>query len=105
MSAEVKAKDELEIAHILFIDTVGYSRLLIQEQRQLLEDLSAVVRSTDCFRTADAAGKLIRLPTGDEWLSSSRRIQRHRLDALLRSVGLRRNIRTCHCAWAFIVGQ
>ncbi len=65
MSAEVKAKDELEIAHILFIDTVGYSRLLIQEQRQLLEDLSAVVRSTDCFRTADAAGKLIRLPTGD----------------------------------------
>jgi TolB-like protein/Tfp pilus assembly protein PilF len=65
MSAEVKAKNELEIAHILFIDTVGYSRLLIQEQRQLLEDLSAVVRSTDCFRTADAAGKLIRLPTGD----------------------------------------
>ena len=65
MSAEVKAKNELEIAHILFIDTVGYSRLPIREQRHLLEDLNAVVRSTDCVRTADAAGKLIRLPTGD----------------------------------------
>jgi TolB-like protein/class 3 adenylate cyclase/Tfp pilus assembly protein PilF len=65
MSAEVKAKSELEIAHILFIDTVGYSRLPIREQRHLLEDLNAVVRSTDCVRTADAAGKLIRLPTGD----------------------------------------
>src|SRR6266403_4068825 len=65
MSAEVKAEVELEIAHILFIDTVGYSKLLIIEQRKLLEDLNAIVRGTSCFRTAEASGKLIRLPTGD----------------------------------------
>lgn len=65
MSAEVKAEAELEIAHILFIDTVGYSKLLSHEQRELLDDLNTVVRSTSCFRVAEAAGKLIRLPTGD----------------------------------------
>jgi len=65
MSAEVKAEVELEIAHILFIDTVGYSKLLIIEQRKLLEDLNTIVRGTSCFRTAEASGKLIRLPTGD----------------------------------------
>lgn len=65
MSAEGKSELELEIAHVLFIDTVGYSKLLMHEQRKLLEDLNAVVRETECFRTAEALGKLIRLPTGD----------------------------------------
>jgi TolB-like protein len=65
MAAEVKAEIELEIAHILFIDTVGYSKLLINEQRQVLDDLNRIVRSTDCFRAAEASSKLIRLPTGD----------------------------------------
>jgi TolB-like protein/Tfp pilus assembly protein PilF len=65
MPAEVKAEVQLEIAHILFIDTVGYSKLLINEQRTLLEDLNRIVRSTNRFRAAEAAGKLIRLPTGD----------------------------------------
>jgi TolB-like protein/Tfp pilus assembly protein PilF len=65
MPAEVKAEVQLEIAHILFIDTVGYSKLLINEQRTSLEDLNRIVRSTNRFRAAEAAGKLIRLPTGD----------------------------------------
>jgi TolB-like protein/class 3 adenylate cyclase/Tfp pilus assembly protein PilF len=65
MSAEVKAQVQMEIGHILFIDTVGYSRLTIDEQREAQESLSQVVRGTDCFRNAEAAGKLIRLPTGD----------------------------------------
>jgi TolB-like protein/Tfp pilus assembly protein PilF len=65
MPAEVKAEVQLEIAHILFIDTVGYSKLLINEQRALLEDLNRIVRSTNRFRAAEAAGRLIRLPTGD----------------------------------------
>jgi TolB-like protein/class 3 adenylate cyclase/Tfp pilus assembly protein PilF len=65
MSAEVKKEIQLEIAHILFIDIVGYSKLLINEQRALLDVLNRVVRATDQFRTAEAAGRLIKIPTGD----------------------------------------
>jgi TolB-like protein/class 3 adenylate cyclase/Tfp pilus assembly protein PilF len=65
MSPEVKSEVELEIAHILFIDTVGYSKLTINEQRELQDLLNQIVRSTECFRSAEASGKLIRLPTGD----------------------------------------
>ena len=62
---EAPANLELEIAHVLFIDVVGYSKLLINEQRDLLDELNQVVRNTEQFRSADAAGKLICLPTGD----------------------------------------
>src|SRR5438552_3101485 len=55
----------LEIGHVLFIDIVGYSKLLITEQSELLRKLTAVVIETEQFRIADAEGKLIRLPTGD----------------------------------------
>jgi TolB-like protein/class 3 adenylate cyclase/Tfp pilus assembly protein PilF len=65
MSAETKPDLRLEIAHVLFIDIVGYSKLLINEQRESLEELNQVVRGTDAFRAAEAAGKLTRLPTGD----------------------------------------
>ena len=65
MPAEIKKEIELEIGHVLFIDIVGYSKLLIDEQRDYLHTLNEVVRRTDSFRTADAAGKLTRLPTGD----------------------------------------
>src|SRR6266446_6516514 len=65
MAAEVKKEIELEIAHVLFIDIVGYSKLLIDEQRDYLHTLNEVIKRTDSFRAADAAGKLTRLPTGD----------------------------------------
>ena len=65
MLTEVKKEIELEIGHVLFIDIVGYSKLLIDEQRDYLHTLNEVVRRTDSFHTADAAGKLTRLPTGD----------------------------------------
>jgi class 3 adenylate cyclase len=55
----------LEIGHVLFIDIVGYSKLLISEQRELLNKLKEIVRGTEQFRLADAEGKLMRLPTGD----------------------------------------
>jgi len=55
----------LEIAHVLFIDIVGSSKLLINEQSELLRELNQVVLNTDQVRAAEAAGKLIRLPTGD----------------------------------------
>src|SRR6516164_5194359 len=65
MSAEVKREIELELAHVLFVDIVGYSKLLINEQRALLETLNQIVRSTEQFRKAEAAGRLKKIPTSD----------------------------------------
>ena len=65
MPSELNADLELEIGHVLFIDIVGYSKLLINEQHESLQDLNQAVRGTDAFRAAESAGKLIRLPTGD----------------------------------------
>ena len=56
---------QLEIAHLLLIDAVGYSKLLVNEQIELLQQLNQIVRGTESFRTAEASGKLIRVPTGD----------------------------------------
>ncbi|HEU5245814.1 MAG TPA: FlgO family outer membrane protein [Candidatus Udaeobacter sp.] len=64
-SAETKPDLPLEIAHVLLIDVVGYSKLLVNEQIELLQQLNRIVRSTKCFRTAETADKLIRVPTGD----------------------------------------
>src|SRR5439155_14878393 len=60
-SSDVK----FEIGHVLFIDIVGYSKLLINEQSEQIQTLRKIVRGTDQFRVAEAEGKLIRLPTGD----------------------------------------
>ena len=65
MTPKVNEEMELEIAHVLFIDTVGYSKLLMDQQREVLKKLNDIVRNTRRFRTAESAGKLIRLPTGD----------------------------------------
>lgn len=65
MSAEPQPDLPLEIAHLLLIDVVGYSKLLVNEQIELIHQLNQIVRSTRCFRKAEASGKLIRLPTGD----------------------------------------
>jgi TolB-like protein/class 3 adenylate cyclase/Flp pilus assembly protein TadD len=65
MSTELEPDLQLEIAHVLFIDVVGYSKLLINEQHERLGELNQIVRNTDAFRVAESAGKLIRLPTGD----------------------------------------
>src|SRR5213596_1136930 len=65
MSAEPERHLRLEIGHVLFIDIIGYSKLLITEQSELLRRLTDVVRETEQFRFAEAEGKLVRLPTGD----------------------------------------
>ena len=56
---------QLEIAHLLLLDIVGYSKLLVDEQVQLVQELTDIVRATECFRNAARDGKLIRVPTGD----------------------------------------
>ncbi len=65
MQDDEKTKPRLEIAHVLFIDIVGYSKLLTDEQSEALQELNQIVRSTEAVREAGAAGHLIILPTGD----------------------------------------
>src|SRR4029434_10465653 len=65
MRGETSRDLKLEIAHVLLTDIVGYSKLLHNEQSEVLRELNEIVRNTEQFRTADAAGALLRLPTGD----------------------------------------
>jgi TolB-like protein/Tfp pilus assembly protein PilF len=65
MSSDVKKEIQLEIAYVLFSDIVGYSKLPISEQHAVRDTLSQIVRNTKEFQKADAAGRLIKIPTGD----------------------------------------
>src|SRR3954466_243562 len=65
MAAESETYAHLEIAHVLFMDIVSYSKLPIDQQSELLGELNRVVRATEQFKAAEAAEKLVRLPTGD----------------------------------------
>src|ERR1700745_255766 len=65
MATETKKEIELEIAYVLFIDIVGYSKLVTSEQRRLLELLNQIVRESEHFRAAEAKARLITVPTGD----------------------------------------
>src|SRR5436305_11453505 len=65
MPAEIKKEIQLEIAHVLFIDIVGYSKLSINDQRAAIDELNQVVRTSEQFQKAEGAGRLIKIPTGD----------------------------------------
>src|SRR2546423_15407122 len=65
MPSERSSEVKFEIGHVLFIDIVGYSKLLINEQSEQIQTLKEIVRATEQFRLAEAEGKLLRLPTGD----------------------------------------
>ncbi|MDQ3199389.1 MAG: hypothetical protein M3Q46_09440, partial [Verrucomicrobiota bacterium] len=65
MSSERERDLALEMGHVFFVDIVGYSKLLINEQSELLAHLTEMVRGSEQVRAAEAAGKLIRLATGD----------------------------------------
>ena len=65
MSPASSSDVKLEIGHVLFIDIVGYSKLLINEQSEQMQELREIVRGTEQFKKAEAEGKLLRLPTGD----------------------------------------
>src|SRR5438477_10982731 len=65
MATEIKKEIQLEIAHVLFIDTVGYSKLSINEQQASVDELTQIVRATEQFQKAEAADGLIKIPSGD----------------------------------------
>src|SRR5438309_2197292 len=65
MSTEIKKEIQLEIAHVLFIDIVGYSKLSINDQHAAVEELNQIVRASEQFQRAEAAARLLKIPTGD----------------------------------------
>src|SRR5256886_2277302 len=65
MAAEIKKEIALEVGHVLFIDIVGYSRLSINDQRAAVEELNQIVRASEPFQRAEAASRLLKIPTGD----------------------------------------
>jgi TolB-like protein/Tfp pilus assembly protein PilF/class 3 adenylate cyclase len=65
MPAEVKKEIQLEIAHVLFIDIVGYSKRSINDQHAAVEELNQIVRASKQFQKAEAASRLLKIPTGD----------------------------------------
>jgi TolB-like protein/class 3 adenylate cyclase/Tfp pilus assembly protein PilF len=65
MPSDIKKEIELEIAHVLFIDIVGYSKLSVNEQHTRVEELNEIVRLSEQFRKAEAANRILKIPTGD----------------------------------------
>src|SRR3979411_611266 len=65
MPSEIKKEIQLEIAHVLFIDIVGYSKLSINDQHAAVEELNQIVRASEQFQKAEAASRLLKIPTGD----------------------------------------
>src|SRR5262245_27336786 len=65
MSAEAKKEIQLQIAHVLFIDIVGYTKLSINDKHAAVEELNRFVRASEQFQRAEAASRLLKIPTGD----------------------------------------
>src|SRR5437773_11701103 len=65
MATKLEIGTHLAIAHVLFMDVVGYSKLLVNEQREIMQQLNQLVRKTAQFQTSEASGKLISIPSGD----------------------------------------
>src|SRR5207245_2652920 len=65
MSAQVKKEIQFEIAHVLFTDIVGYSKLSINDQHAAVEELNQIVSASEQFQRAEAANRLLKIPTGD----------------------------------------
>ena len=103
MAAEVKKEIELEIAHVLFTDIVGYSKLPIHQQRAVVERLNEIVRGTDEFQAAETAGRLIKIPTGDGITLVFYHSPEAPVECALEISRASRNIRNFNCEWAYTV--
>src|SRR5436190_23911287 len=104
MSVELKKEIELEIAHVLFLDIVGYSKLSVNEQHAQVEELNEIVRLCEQFRKAEAASRLLKIPTATAWRWYSTRVRRNRRSVRWRSAARSRTMRVCKFEWAFTVG-
>ena len=105
MSSVQEPHLHLEVGHILFLDIVGYSKLLADEQKELVQELNQIVRETEQFRAAEAEGKLTRLPTGDGMVLVFTNNQRLRWSARWKLARRCRATRDLKYAWAFTVAR
>jgi class 3 adenylate cyclase len=65
MAADATKEIQLEIGHVLFIDIVGYSKLSVNQQHAAVEELNQIVRASEQFQKAEAANRILKIPTGD----------------------------------------
>jgi hypothetical protein len=100
MDAELESDAQLEIGHVLFMDIVGFSKLLVDQQTDASHRLNQIVRTTEQFRVAEAAGRLIRLPTGDGMALVFLPARKRRRAVRWKSRALSK-ARHLVCAWAF----
>ena len=91
MAAEIKKEIQLEIAHVLFIDIVGYSKLSINDQRAAIDELTQVVRTSEQVQKAESAGRLIKIPTGDGMALVFTRARKSQWNARSKLVALSKN--------------
>ena len=101
MPPEQSPDVKFEIGHVLFIDIVGYSKLLIHEQSEQMQTLREIVRGTEQFRLGEAEGKLLRLPTGDGGALVFRTSPEAPSAARWKSVRSSRSIPDFGSAWEF----
>src|SRR5438477_5228080 len=101
MAAEVKKEIELEIAHVLFIDIVAYSKMASDDQRVAIDKLNQIAQSTDEFRKAESENRLLKIATGDGMALIFYHSPEDPVNAHWRSVARsKNNIQTCAYAWA-----
>ena len=105
MSAEIKKEIQLEIAHVLFIDIVGYSKLSIGDQHATVEELTRIVRASEQFQRGEAARRLTGIPTPTVWHWHFTPIRKRLRNARWKSAALSRNIRVYNFGWESTAGQ
>ena len=105
MPIQIKNEIQLEIAHVLFIDIVGYSKLSISDQHATVEELNRIVRASEQFQRAEAASRLTRIPTGDGMALAFTRVRKRLRNARWRSAARSRNILAYNLGWESTAGQ
>ena len=108
MPVEVKQEIELEIAHVLFIDIIGYSKLSVNEQHARIEELNEIVRLSEQFRKAEAANRILKIPTGDGMALVFYKSPEEPAQCafeISRALGRSRTISGCTSGWAFTAGR
>ena len=105
MLSEIASDPKLEIAHVLTMDLVEYSTLLITDQTRVMADLNKIVRNTSRFLKAEAEGKLIRIPTGDGMALVFFNDPEAPLECAMEIAAALKNHPRLNCAWAFTAGR
>ena len=99
MSAETKSDSEVEIAHVLFIDIVGYSKRPTNEQRAAVDELNEVVRTSEQLQKTEASHRLIKFQPAMGWRWSFTPVRKRLRNVLSKLVVRLKSTRACNFAW------